>query len=99
MNKIAIGIVGGVVGLAGFVGYLMRRKSYSKVHLWLSFDEKEQNKEKMFIRIWKDNAKHFSRMAISNDDRYGFERRKIRKYNFDVDSYGFSLLEDFVIHF
>ena len=99
MKNVAAGILSGIVTFASLVGYAMYKKNKSKVHIYLDFGEKDRDAEKRFIDIWRKNKKYFSRMVISNDDRFGFERRNIRRYKFDIDDCGLNLLDGFIINF
>lgn len=99
MKNITVSIVSGLITFAGLVGCVMYKVNKSKVHIYLNFDEKDREAEKKFIDIWKKNKKYFSHMCISNDDRFSYERRKVRKYSFYIDDYGLNLLDGFIIHF
>ena len=99
MNNTATRIVGGLIAFASLAGYAMYKKHKSKVHIYLDFGEKDREAEKKFIDIWKKNKKYFSHMCISNDDRFSYERRNVRRYNFYINDYGLNLLDGFIIHF
>ena len=99
MKKLAYGIFGGMISFVSLVGYAMYKKNKSKVHIYLDFGEKDRDAEKMFVDIWRKNKEYFSRMTISNDDRFSYGGRNVRRYRFDIDDQGLHLLDGFIINF